>query len=233
MPCPGGPTFWMMFPSQRSTIRACKRAESSQVQPCQSISASSHHWFWDRSSCACSLQEGQGRAQSLSATGSAPRELICCRPGGLCVCKAGMVPSARLAWCQQPAKLTAAPQAPQCQDCRSCGGQQCPGAPGGVAPDANGRGHAGSFPGWAKGTARACSPVPTHPQGQGLTPASTQVWYLLHRLLQDPLQVPPLDANHEGRGAADSVQQALRDHRDVGVSPGEGVEESSNCMDAL
>lgn len=57
--------------------------------------------------------------------------------------------------------------------------------------------------------------------------------YLLHRLVQDPLQVPHLDADHEGRGAADGVEQALGDHGDVGVSPGEGVEESSHRVDAL
>jgi len=57
--------------------------------------------------------------------------------------------------------------------------------------------------------------------------------YLLHRLVQDLLQVPHLDADHEGRGAADGVDQALGDHGDVGVSPGEGVEESSHCVDAL
>lgn len=61
----------------------------------------------------------------------------------------------------------------------------------------------------------------------------TQVKYLLHRLVQDPLQVPHLDADHEGCGAADGVEQALWDHGDVGVSPGEGVEESSHRMDAL
>lgn len=61
----------------------------------------------------------------------------------------------------------------------------------------------------------------------------TQIKYLLHRLVQDPLQVPHLDADHEGSGAADGVEQALGDHGDVGVSPGEGVEESSHCMDAL
>lgn len=45
--------------------------------------------------------------------------------------------------------------------------------------------------------------------------------------------MPHLDADHEGRGAADGVEQALGDHGDVGVSPGEGVEESSHRMDAL
>lgn len=57
--------------------------------------------------------------------------------------------------------------------------------------------------------------------------------YLLHRLVQDPLQVPHLDAHHEGRGAADGVEQALGDHGDVGVSPREGVEESGHRVDAL
>lgn len=64
-----------------------------------------------------------------------------------------------------------------------------------------------------------------------LSPA--QVKYLLHWLVQDPLQVPHLDADHEGCGAADGVQQALGDHGDVGVSPGERVEESSHRVDAL
>lgn len=82
-------------------------------------------------------------------------------------------------------------------------------------------------------------PEPAQTQGHRLTEGSiqmfspTQVKYLLHRLVQDPLQVPHLDADHEGCGAADGVEQALWDHGDVGVSPGEGVEESSHRMDAL
>ena len=42
-----------------------------------------------------------------------------------------------------------------------------------------------------------------------------------------------MDSNHEGSGAADSSQQALRDHRDVGVGPAEGVEQRGSSMDAL
>lgn len=61
----------------------------------------------------------------------------------------------------------------------------------------------------------------------------TQLKYLLHWLVQDLLQVPHLDADHEGRGAADGGEQALGDHGDVGVSPGEGVEESGHGVDAL
>lgn len=60
-----------------------------------------------------------------------------------------------------------------------------------------------------------------------------QMKYLLHWLLQHPLQVPHLDADHEGCGAAHGVQQALGDHGDVGMSPGEGVQESSHGMDTL
>ena len=82
-------------------------------------------------------------------------------------------------------------------------------------------------------------PEPTQTQGHGLTDGFIQMLsparmkYLLHRLVQDPLQVPHLDADHEGRGAADGVEQALGDHGDVGMSPGEGVEESSHRVDAL
>lgn len=95
------------------------------------------------------------------------------------------------------------------------------------------------LPGWETGTSRASSPGASPNPGSQITRwlhpdvSPARMKYLLHRLVQDLLQVPHLDADHEGRGAADGVEQALGNHGDVGVSPGEGVEESSYCMDAL
>lgn len=40
-------------------------------------------------------------------------------------------------------------------------------------------------------------------------------------------------SDHEGSGAADSVQKALGDNGDVGVCPAERVEQRSSSMDAL
>ena len=57
--------------------------------------------------------------------------------------------------------------------------------------------------------------------------------YLFHGAVQNLLPEAHLDSNHEGSGAADSSQQALGDHGDVGVGPAEGVEQRGGSMDAL
>lgn len=57
--------------------------------------------------------------------------------------------------------------------------------------------------------------------------------YLFHGAIHDLLLKARLDSDHEGSGAADSVQKALGDNRDVGVCPAEGVEQCGSSMDAL
>lgn len=57
--------------------------------------------------------------------------------------------------------------------------------------------------------------------------------YLFHGALHDLLLEAHLDSDHEGGGAANSVQESLGDNGDVGVCPAEGVEERGSSVDAL
>lgn len=57
--------------------------------------------------------------------------------------------------------------------------------------------------------------------------------YLFHGAVHNLLQKAHLHSNHEGGRAADSCQEALRNNRDVGMCPAEGVEQGSSSVDAL
>lgn len=57
--------------------------------------------------------------------------------------------------------------------------------------------------------------------------------YLFHGAVHNLLPKTHLYSNHEGSGAAHGGQKALRDNRNVGVCPAEGVEQRSRSVDAL
>ena len=57
--------------------------------------------------------------------------------------------------------------------------------------------------------------------------------YLFHGAIHNLLLKAHLYSDHEGSGAADSVQKALGDNGDVGVRPAEGVEQRGGSVDAL
>lgn len=57
--------------------------------------------------------------------------------------------------------------------------------------------------------------------------------YFFNGHLFEPRERTGEEADDEGGWRADDVQHGGRQHRDVCVLPGEGVEQSHNCMTAL
>lgn len=58
-------------------------------------------------------------------------------------------------------------------------------------------------------------------------------WHLFYGQLFESRQRAGEEADYKGGGGADDVQHGGRQHGDVRVLPGEGVEEGHHCMTTL